>query len=148
MIRRDTANQRSQLSSLVSLANFWSENDEWDTVARQNVPIVSMKIQENSLKNTIERLMRSAHELRTKISLLSTIILFDSIWLFKKLARCFQFSPVSRSWWLLVSIFLKKDINDSIGGHRQLSFVILNGICPLRSESLPLSWHNISLPKI
>ena len=68
MIRRDTANQRSQLSSLVSLANFWSENDEWDKVARKNVPLVSMKIQENSLKNTIERLMRSAHELRTKIS--------------------------------------------------------------------------------
>ena len=69
MIRGDTANQRSQLSSLVSLANFWSENDEWDKVTGQNVPLVSMKIQENSLKNTIERLMRSAHELRTKISL-------------------------------------------------------------------------------
>ena len=69
MIRRNTANQRSQLSSLDSLAKFCSENDEWDRVARQNVPLVSMKIQENSLKNTIERLMRSAHELRTKISL-------------------------------------------------------------------------------
>ena len=69
MIRQNTANQRSQLSSLVSLANFWSKNDKWDKVAGQNVPLVSMKIQENSLKNTIERLMRSAHELRTKISL-------------------------------------------------------------------------------